>query len=394
MVVPLRHKYPNVRTLLVLAEHPELVEAIRAALNSADYRIVHRMTLEEAEPLLVHGLVQACVLDMDLSSVQGVWLIEKLHRRLSKVPLLVFTSEKSWEWEEEAYLKGVTHVLKKPVRARMLNAVLAQLWTAGAPAAAGNPTATNALPEESTPSNETTTRGGNTAFQTWEVLRDFSAILTHSLDSEAMLKQFLLMLREILGVNRAAIFLRQPTATFGRTPEEARRLKSACAIGLPQGLLSHLELSLEVGIGGQLVRCGRILRRNSDAARNDVEIQKEFELLGAQVAVPVLDRENIIGVAVFDGRVTGEPLANNELELVFHLLEQLGLAIKNIWLHDQLAANNEMMGDVLRELSSACVVVSRDLAILHANKTARKIFGRSGARSGGTPVSCAARQLE
>ena len=357
---------------------------MRTALNPADYRVVHRMTLEEAEPLLVHGLVQACVLDMDLSSVQGVWLIEKLHRRLSKVPLLVFTSEKSGEWEEEAYLKGVTHVLNKPVRARLLNAVLARLWASPGAATLAKSNAPSLATAESALSIENMGRsGGNAnAFQTWEVLRDFSAILTHSLDSEAMLKQFLLMLREILGVNRAAIFLRQPAAAFGATPEEARRLKSACAIGLPQGLLGHFELSLEVGIGGQLVRSGRILRRNSDDARNDVETQKEFELLGAQVAVPVLDRETLVGVAVFDGRLTGEPLSNNELELVFHLLEQVGLAVKNIWLHDQVTANNDMMADVLRELSSACVVVSRDLTILHANKTARKIFGRTGARSG------------
>jgi nitrogen fixation/metabolism regulation signal transduction histidine kinase len=105
-------------------------------------------------------------------------------------------------------------------------------------------------------------------------------------------------------------------------------------------------------------------------------------LLGAQVAVPVLDRETLIGVAVFDGRVTGEPLVNAELELIFHLLEQVGLAIRNIWLHDQLAGNHEMMAGVLRELSSACVVVSRDLKILHANKTARKYFG-STSRTGG-----------
>src|SRR5208282_560908 len=84
----------------------------------------------------------------------------------------------------------------------------------------------------------------------------------------------------------------------------------------------------------------------------------------------------------FDGRITGEPLVNPELELIFHLLEQLGLAIKNIWLHDQLACNHEMMADILRELSSACVVVSRDLAILHANKSARKYFSR-GERRGG-----------
>ena len=95
--------------------------------------------------------------------------------------------------------------------------------------------------------------------------------------------------------------------------------------------------------------------------------------------MPILDRETVLGVAVFDGRITGEPLVNSELELIFHLLEQLGLAIKNIWLHDQLASNHEMMADILRELSSACVVVSRDLAILHANKTARRYFSRARA---------------
>ena len=112
-----------------------------------------------------------------------------------------------------------------------------------------------------------------------------------------MLKQFLLLLREILGINRAAIFLRQPVASFGEspTPQEARRLRAACAIGLSTGLLQHFELSSEAGIGGHLFRSGRILRRNGEEARNDVESQKEFELLGGQVAVPILDREAVLG---------------------------------------------------------------------------------------------------
>src|SRR5439155_10042579 len=73
---------------------------------------------------------------------------------------------------------------------------------------------------------------------------------------------------------------------------------------------------------------------------------------------------------------------NAELELIFGLLEQLGLAIKNIWLHEQLAGNHQMMAEILRELSSACVVVSRDLVLLHANKAARKYFSRAERRSG------------
>src|SRR5208282_6256195 len=159
------------------------------------------------------------------------------------------------------------------------------------------------------------------------------------------------------------------------------------AIGLSSGLLENFELSLDAGMGSQLARLGRILRRDSEEARMDEETQKEFELLGAQVAVPILDREAIVGVAVFDGRFTGEPLVNAELELIFHLLEQVGLALRNIWLHDQLAGNHEMMTEVLRELASACIVFGRDLKVLHANKAARRHFGRKNERTGGLEFS-------
>ena len=101
----------------------------------------------------------------------------------------------------------------------------------------------------------------------------------------------------------------------------------------------------------------------------------------------------MIGLAVFDGRITGEPLINVELELIFHLLEQVGLALHNIWLHDQLAGNHEMMTDVLRELSSACIVVGHDLTVLHANKAARRHFGPKNKRGGDLEFSDLPQQL-
>jgi signal transduction histidine kinase len=221
------------------------------------------------------------------------------------------------------------------------------------------------------------------AAQTLTALRDFSSILSHSLSAEGLLKQFLLLLRDIIGVNRAAIFLRARVPGLGDAPPaESRRLHSACAIGLAGSVLENFQLSFETGIGSYVYRYGRILRRDSDEVANDPEMANEFDLLGAQVAVPILDRETLVGIAAFDGRVTGEPLSNSELELLFHLLEELGLAVKNIWLHDQLAANHGMLTDIFRELSSACVLVSRDLVILHANKTARNYFGRASKRAG------------
>src|ERR1043166_5113518 len=96
----------DMKTLLVLAQHPGLAEEIRAAVNPENFRVVHRVDLNEAEPLLAHGLADACFLDADLTNVQAIWLLEKLHRRVPKCPIIVFTSSKQWEWEEEAYLKG------------------------------------------------------------------------------------------------------------------------------------------------------------------------------------------------------------------------------------------------------------------------------------------------
>ena len=368
------------KTILVLTPHPDFAESLRTGLNPEQFRIVHRVTLEEAEPLLAHGLVQLCILDLDITGVQGVWLLEKIRRQDPKCPIVIFSDVKQPEWEEEAYLQGVTHVLNKPVRPRLLGALLERLL---APSRVfltqtAAPTSAPAAPA-APPDSARFTDAASGAFQTADVLRDFSSILTHSLDSAALLKQFLLLLRRIVSLNRAAIFLRQHYSELlgNAALDESRRMHAACAIGVPSNLLEHFELSLDTGIGGQLLKLGRILRRHSDEVRNDVAAQKEFELLGGQVAVPMFDRETLIGVAILDGRVTGEPLVNAELELIFHLLEQVSLAVRNIWLHDQLAANNDMMTSVLRELGSACIVVNRDLKILHANKTARKLFGKA-----------------
>jgi hypothetical protein len=106
-------------------------------------------------------------------------------------------------------------------------------------------------------------------------------------------------------------------------------------------------------------------------------MQREFELLGGQVAIPIIDRQSMIGLVVLDDRVTGEPLSNGELELIFHLFEDVGLAIRNIWLHDQLEINHSLMANVLQELNNACVVVGQNLAILHANKMAKRYFKQS-----------------
>ena len=154
-------------------------------------------------------------------------------------------------------------------------------------------------------------------------------------------------------------------------------------LGISNGVLEQFQLSLDAGIASYLFpAAGRVFAASPEAER-DPQIRSEFDLLGTRVAIPVLDRESLVGVALFDGRVTGEPMINEELALIFHLLEQLGLAIKNIWWHDQVSARHQMMFDILGQIKSGCVVIGRGLNVLHANRNhPANIFQRAGPERG------------
>ena len=365
------------KSILLITPQPGLASAVQAALPPATPRLIHRASLEEAEALLHSHLVSLCLLDVGATDVQTIWAVEKIRRIAPAIPVIVLVDSANWEWQEEAVVRGVAYVLIKPIRPRLLQTVIERLTQAPeqrapvAPAAPPTPPATARIETAPAPPPPT-------SVQPLAVLRDFSGILKHSLSAEPLLNQFLLLLRELTGVNRAAIFLRQASAGAGADPQHASRLHCACALGLPASLGEHIGLSTDSGIGAFLKRHGRILQRQSGDAQTDAEIAKEFELLGGQVAVPMLDRESLLGVAIFDERLTGGPLTNAELNLIFHLLEEIGLAIKNIRLHEQLAASHQTLGNVLRQINAACIVIGGDLSIRHANKAALRAFARPG----------------
>jgi signal transduction histidine kinase len=355
------------RTLLVVTRQLSLASAIQAVLDPVEFQLITKAEVSEAEALLARGVVDVAILDVVQPDARAIRAIEEVRSHDETCPVLVYVASKDWEWEEEAYLNGAAHVLTKPIRVKLLHSLLDRLTQ---PTDTGVPTAPAApVPDFSRSSPQEPMRA-------LEALRRFSGVLPHSLESDQLLKQFLLPLREIIGVNRAIVFLRQPGSVTGGGlfSQEDRSMRAACAIGLDQVVLQRFALSLRTGIGAFLHRHGRILRAHGPEAQSNREIAKEFQLLGAQVAIPILDRESLLGVAVFDERLTGAPYSNDELALIFHMLEEVGLAIRNSWLHNRLAANEAMVTDILGHLGSGCVVIGANLSTLHANAAAKAVL--------------------
>src|SRR5690349_16475112 len=116
------------KTLLVLAKESGLAAAVRAVLDPERYRVVGQSEAWEAEPLLRQGTIDGCIIDADLTNIRPLRAIEELRRAMPNCPIIVYAAATQWEWEEEAYLQGVEHVLSKPIRARLLNTALDRIW--------------------------------------------------------------------------------------------------------------------------------------------------------------------------------------------------------------------------------------------------------------------------
>ena len=284
------------------------------------------------------------------------------------ISVIVVTAAKQWEWEEDAYLLGVSHVITLPIREKLLNHFLERVLAA-APAMGREAAA--ALPSPENRAERMPVR-----VNPLEAMRKFSAVLAHSLEPRALLREFLLLLREVIGVNRAIIFLRHPLSLGGGPVPEKAELLAALRVRHRDRAFLFRSLRAE--------SCQRPGRPPSQAWQNPPEHQPRGPgepRDGAGVpdrrcgrGDPNLDRQTLLGVALLDERLTGGAYESDELSLLFDMLEEVALAIRNSWLHEQLQSSHSMFAEILGNLATACVVVGSDLAILHCNNAARSIL--------------------
>lgn len=327
---------------------------------SADHKIIRKDDLDASRPLMESG-----VFDLVVIPDSSLPLIPSVKTAAGTVPVIVIATGTAPDTEQRAYTNGADLVLRAPLSLAVFTKATRALLSV-------TPGRIAALPSRAVPTPVT---AASPAITDLEVLRNFSRVLGYSLDHKLFAQHFVLKLREILSVNRIALFLEPaPSAPPAQTGGHYNRDRLTCvaAVGISKDLLDCIELSRQAGIGQHITRYAQILRADSGSSAPftevDPKIGREFDILGCQVALPINDRERTLGVALIGGRVTGNPLDDSELQLVYHLLEELGLAVKNSWLHHQLSASHRLFSDVLGAITSGSLVVGADLTVQHANR--------------------------
>ncbi len=356
------------RTLLVITRQPAFANAIEASLDGGQNRVICKEDVVSAGALITRGAVDVVILDLEASDTLAIRAIEAVRALAPACPLIAYTEKTQRAWEEEAYLLGVQNILEKPVRKRLLSNLLDRAMTEKPPE---HPAVIATNPQPYAPAYQPIPQS-----RALEPLRRFSSLLVHSLDATKLLEDALQQLREALGINRAAVFLRKPNAlaTDGTPTQDDHWLRPAHTIGHEPGLIRDFPLSLASGLGQYLYKHARILRADAPEARASREITRDFATLGSAIALPIHDRQMLLGVLVIDERIIGGGFADEDLVQLFHWLEELGIALRNCWRHEQLAATNGLIDDILAGLGSGCVVIGSNNGVLHTNEAALRLL--------------------
>src|SRR6478752_7300125 len=118
------------RTLLVVTQQAATATAFASTLDAAQFQLIVKENVADAEFLLTRDAIDAAILDLDLTDARATRAIQELKTFAPGCPIIVYAATKQWEWEEDAYLQGVQHVLTKPIRGKLLSTLLNRLFPA------------------------------------------------------------------------------------------------------------------------------------------------------------------------------------------------------------------------------------------------------------------------
>lgn len=332
------------KALLVISRDSGFAAAVSAGLDAADWQVRVATDIGAAIEQTGAAMLDAVLLDDSDANLSAS--VGRTRQAFGGLPLIVAVNRPAGQ--EEALTAGATLALPKPVRIGLVVDWLAR-QTVGRPvsfaAAAGVASAVE------------TPRPGDAL----KNLADLKGIVARCLEPEALAREFLLHVRDIIGCNRAAIYLRDPAG-------DAVALSCIFAAGRPE---PTAPLQLTAGIAGQLAREGRVLVR--ERAADDA--RREFAAAGAEYAIPILDGQRLFGIVLLDRRVTGDAPDAREQTLLFKAFEVLGIGLARAFRHQAVTAAEELATGVFDTLDTACLVVGADLALLHFNPAARRMFG-------------------
>lgn len=125
-------------------------------------------------------------------------------------------------------------------------------------------------------------------------------------------------------------------------------------------------------------------RAKSEPVQN--EALEELAKLRGEIALPILDEEQLTGFLIVAPKLAGDPYFSEDIDLLSTLVGQAAIAIKNAQLYREVTLVNEYVTNIVATMESGVIAVDTNGKITLFNSAAERITGLTGEaiRSGST----------
>lgn len=351
---------------LILSPNPGVSASLRDLVSDHWKHVIVVTDQAEIDQLIESGIrIGGAAMHLDLVSNQGLNVITQIRTQMETGPLVIYSANPYRETDEDALRRGASLIQALPVRAEVLLTHLGLFERKQLEQESSNP------PFAPIPESEHSQSPSSRS--TLEVLRDCSSILACALDTDEMLNRFSGMLRDLIGISKVAVFLRHSNGGGISDKSTVSQFPLEFVRGIAPSIAHCLKLSPTEGTPAWLAKNRKVL----DISSSDIseEIRSELELLGVSTAFPLVSRGTLFGVLFLGDRVAGHRLKNHELTLIYHLAEELSLALENASLHRESKRRAELMRQMLERAETGTVLVDSSLEVLQCNPAAFQLLG-------------------
>ena len=281
-------------TLMVVTQDPNLGKALQVALGVDESGILTAGSVAQAVQALAPGPTRWIVIDAARADANFLAEVQAA-RGAGFTRIAGLVAERSPQWEEKAIIGGATYFFERPIRGALWKALVVGRVESSLPPARPE------RPQE--PAMEGQIRRSHAV----TAMLEYTQLMREVVSGE-LLDSFMERLRRILGATKCLLFL--------QNDESKVWLTCAYHAGVSGELAGNIRISLNEGLGLLVRRKGCIVRRKWAAHEAGEDALGEMEILQADYAIPVHDKETVRGVLLLGGSVLGEPLGEEALQVI------------------------------------------------------------------------------
>jgi PAS domain S-box-containing protein len=149
------------------------------------------------------------------------------------------------------------------------------------------------------------------------------------------------------------------------------------SVPLSLPLYKKIEIDIESPIVSRLSATKDLLVR--DEIEDLVEVRDEMERLGISIWVPIISKEELIGIIALGNKLSGDVFTAEDIGLLSTLASQTAVALDNARLYDEVVNMKDYSEEILQSMVNGVLTVDTKSRIVTFNQMAEKVTGRGAA---------------